>query len=182
MTLETIYYIGQTIAVFAILVSLIALWVQRRQTYSVEKSNAQRQLLDGCRSFFWSLSHDQALFEDVRYCLHRYGEADDFQKQRFSGWAFDILMMTEQAFYQHREKLINEAQFNGFTTGMIKVINTAGGRVWWEEARQLVSADFSKFLHGRYERDGASVPRWDEIQSHLRLPAGHDTGLQGSAP
>lgn len=40
MTLEAVYYVGQTIAVFAILISLIALRVQRRQTYSIEKSNA----------------------------------------------------------------------------------------------------------------------------------------------
>jgi len=40
MTLESIYYVGQTIAVFAILISLIALWVQRRQTYSVEIKRA----------------------------------------------------------------------------------------------------------------------------------------------
>jgi hypothetical protein len=66
--------------------------------------------------------------------------------------------------------------------GMIMLINTPGGRVWWEEARQLVSADFSKFLHGRYERDGASVPRWDAIQTHMRLPAGQDTGNEGAAP
>jgi len=171
MTLETIYYIGQTIAVFAILISLVALWFQRRQTYSVEKSNAQRQLLDGCRSFFSSLSHDPALFEDVRHCLHHYERADDFKKQRFWGWAFDILMMTEQVFYQHREKLINEAQFNGFTNGMIMIINMPGGRQWWEEARQLISRDFSEFLHARFEKDGPSLPRWDAVQKNMALPA-----------
>jgi len=170
MSLESIYYVGQTIAVFAILISLVALWFQRRQTYSIEKSNAQRQLLDGCRSFFWSLSYDETLFEDVRFCLHEYDDADDFKKQRFWGWAFDLLMMTEQVFYQNRERLISEAQFNGFTAGMILVINTAGGRQWWEEARQLVSKDFSDFLHQRFERDGASLPQWTDIQKNLRLP------------
>lgn len=168
MTLEAVYYIGQTIAVFAILISLIALWVQRRQTYSIEKSNAQRQLLDGCRAFFSSLSHDRELFEDVRACMQDYHGADDFQQQRFWGWAFDIVMMSEQVFYQHREKLINEAQFNGFTAGAIMVIKTPGGRQWWAQARQLVSKDFCEFLDQRFERDSADLPRWDDIQTSLR--------------
>ena len=171
MSLEAIYYVGQTIAVFAILISLIALWFQRRQTNSVERSSAQRQLLDGCRSFFWSLSYDRQLFEDVRECMHEYDDADDFKKQRFWSWAFDILMMTEQVFYQHREQLINEPQFNGFTNGMILILNTTGGRQWWEEARQLVSKDFSEFLHSRFERDGASLPKWTDLQKNMRLPA-----------
>ena len=43
MNLETIYYITQIIAVAAILISLVAIWFQMRQSTKIERAAAQRE-------------------------------------------------------------------------------------------------------------------------------------------
>jgi len=45
MTLETIYYIGQTIAVAAILASLVAIYIQQRKDHEFAKAENQRKIL-----------------------------------------------------------------------------------------------------------------------------------------
>ena len=45
MNLESIYYVGQTVAVAAILASLFAIWFQMRQSQKMERAAAQRELL-----------------------------------------------------------------------------------------------------------------------------------------
>lgn len=42
MTLETIYYIGQTVAVGAILASLVAIYIQQRKDHAFAQAESQR--------------------------------------------------------------------------------------------------------------------------------------------
>ena len=44
MTLETIYYVGQTIAVVAILISLAAIWFQMKQTHDLARVDSSRNM------------------------------------------------------------------------------------------------------------------------------------------
>ena len=45
MSLESIYYIGQTIAVIAILGSLIAIWIQQMQTNRIARADMTERAL-----------------------------------------------------------------------------------------------------------------------------------------
>ncbi|PHR55275.1 MAG: hypothetical protein COA47_14115, partial [Robiginitomaculum sp.] len=49
MTLESIYYIGQTLAVLAILVSLLFLTFQTMQNTRAVRASSLQEVLDGCR-------------------------------------------------------------------------------------------------------------------------------------
>ena len=122
MQWDAIGAVGETVGALAVLITLIAIYFQIRQNQVLERESAQRNLLDQCRDYFNHLSSDQELFDDVRECLHEYSTADPFKKQRFFAWSFDLLFIVEQAYYQRREGLINEASFHGFTNGMLAVI------------------------------------------------------------
>lgn len=71
MTLEDINYAAQTIGVFLVLGSLIALYFQGRQTHSVELSSGQRDLLAQAREHLAVLRHDEQLFNAVTECLEK---------------------------------------------------------------------------------------------------------------
>ena len=58
MSLETVYYITQIVAVVAILASLVAIWFQMRQSQKMERAAAQRELLDRVSDFTRSFSFE----------------------------------------------------------------------------------------------------------------------------
>lgn len=60
MSLETIYYVTQIIAVAATLASLVAIWFQMRQAQKMERAAAERDLLDRVSSFSGNMTPAEA--------------------------------------------------------------------------------------------------------------------------
>lgn len=175
MTLESIYYIGQTVAVLAILISLIAIFFQMRQTQAIERANAQRELLIQTREWFAILSKDEGFFNDICECMQEYNTADRFKKQRFNCWAFNILLIIEQVFYQNQEGLMNDGSFNRFIQALLSVVRTTGGAQWWQEAYLIVGTDVGGYLTKRLEEEDDNIRPWDEILTFMHVPDASST-------
>ena len=160
--------IGEILGAIAVLVTLLAIYFQIRQSQVLERESAQRHLLEQSRSFMKSLSSDEGLFNDVRACLHDYSSQAPFLQQRFHGWGFDLLFIIEQAFYQHREGLINQSSFNGFTTAMLTIIKCPGGRQWWDSvARPLLGKEAGDYLQERVDEGLDEIPMFYELATFL---------------
>ena len=72
MTLETVYYITQIIAVGAILASLVAIYIQQRKDHALAKAENQREILMQVeRLTAPPTAHPKAL-ENIRACVMDY--------------------------------------------------------------------------------------------------------------
>ena len=160
--------IGEILGALAVLITLIAIYFQIRQSQVLERESAQRHLLEQSRSFMKSLSLDEQLFNDVRACLHDYSSQPPFLQQRFHGWGFDLLFIIEQAFYQHREGLINQSSFDGFTNAILSIIKCPGGRQWWDTvARPLLGREAGDYLQDQVDAGLDDIPMFYEIATFL---------------
>jgi len=75
MTLESIYYIGQTIAVLAILISLIFVGIQMRDGNRLARAQMHQQISDGFTQLlagldihedeFYEAMHDAKIYRDL---------------------------------------------------------------------------------------------------------------------
>lgn len=171
MTLESIYYIGQTVAVLAILASLVAIYFQLRQSQAIERATAQRELLKQSRELSMTQTIDEAYFNDICQCLQEYTNAKRFVKGRFHGFAFNWLFICEQVFYQNQNGLMNAVSFDAFMRSYLSLLRTPGGAQWWQSvAYRIVGRDISDYLNKRLAEDGDTIPPIDEILTFMRVP------------
>lgn len=175
MTLENIYYIGQTIAVIAILASLVAIYFQQRQSHVFERNSGHRDLLKQASEHFDYLRDDESLFEDVRNCLYEYDSTSPFRKHRFHAWCLNAFVVLDQANYQKRDGLMNDASHERFMSYGLAVLRTPGGRQWWAASQNLVNEDLFIYLSDRLSGKDAAGPSLFDLMPELRLEEAADS-------
>ncbi|MEM7730573.1 MAG: hypothetical protein AAF311_15120 [Pseudomonadota bacterium] len=146
MTLETIYYITQIIAVGLILASLIAIYIEQRKDHALARAEHQRELLANFKTLPEYLAEDRENLEAITACLQDFDGATPYQKAKFTYAAHLSVNSAEQALYMRNDKLISKAIFLGMLGIALQYLTTPGGRQWWNRVRLSYGADSRDLL------------------------------------
>ena len=166
MTLETIYYIGQTVAVGAILASLVAIWFQMRQSQKMERATAQRDLLDRVSMFTRSMTQDEAdLWLLGLHDLTGASSGVDFMMDKKTS---EFLLLTEAAFNMHNDGFFTDGTWTGIEGYMISILRTPGGQQYWDYKKNVIGFEISKHLTARMNALGPDIPTVFETQPYMQ--------------
>ena len=146
MTLETIYYIGQTIAVVAILISLVAIYFQQRQTHSLARAEHEREILAKWESAYDIITRDPDALKSVKICLQDYEGADPTQQAWFGYLMHIIINITERNVYLQRDKLARDGGFDDVKAVIRPFLAAPGGRQFWQRARLSYGVEVRQVL------------------------------------
>ena len=126
MTLENIYYVGQTIAVLAILLSLLAVNRQLQQSQKMERAAAQRYLL--LRVSEWGLmtgANDGDIDRFVQGMVEYDGA--DALTQLFMDKAFsEFVFVAESALNMRRDGFFSDCTWAGIEGATLGLLRTPG--------------------------------------------------------
>jgi len=161
MTLETIYYIGQTIAVGAILTSLVAIWFQMRKDHALARAENQREILAEARRYTELAATDPAALESIRKCYQDFEGASRQDQAVFFHLMHTGVNIAEMALYMQKDKLINDASYAGFEGAALLNLTTPGGRQYWQRARMVVGTDIREALDKALSERKDHPPVWD---------------------
>ena len=161
MTLETIYYIGQTIAVIAILASLVAIYIQQRKDHALARAEHQRQILSEVPRYFELAATNPAMLQSVRKCFVNFEGAYPQDQAVFVHFMHNAVNIAETALYMHKDKLINEASYVGFEGAVLMSLVTPGGKQYWQRARLAVGADIREALDKALAERKDTPPVWE---------------------
>ena len=170
MTLESLNLIAQIVGVLLIPASLIFVGMQMRQHHTIERGNAQRDILDQTREWWASCVADQETFDAFSAGLADFGSLSRYQQARFNALGFDLQHIVEGAFFQHRAGLINASSHEGYMIAYLAILNTPGGRQWWSLAAKVGNAELCNYLSARLAAEAASLPLWTDLLPFLRSP------------
>ncbi len=146
MTLETIYYIGQTIAVVAILVSLIAIWFQMKQTHDLARLESSRNMwiyVSERMTTFVDDSEKAAFFHQALYTT---SDITDAQKTRFYLLMSSLLMMFENGYTMHHEGMMEDHFWPRMRQSLRDFIAPPRAQRWWEIARRRSFSESTAFV------------------------------------
>jgi hypothetical protein len=138
MTLESIYYIGQTVAVIAILGSLIGVIVQMRQANRLARaqltSSSQDLIADHTRYVVennaFSKIYHQAMFTSKRLT--------DVECTRYISWVEKGLMNLERVYNLHRNHLVEPDIVRRLEATMVWQLQISPlSRAGWEANKAL---------------------------------------------
>ena len=171
MTLETIYYITQIIAVLAILASLIAIISEQRRTNQIERGKTESERANQLSEHVWNVTRDEDTLHSIRICLLEHDTAHPNDQAKFMAYMTNVMEIAGQAFYQNKNGLIAPSSFVGVFNYCIANLRMPGGRQWWEVVGVSTwQADIVAYVNERLENTEDGIPPITDIFPYLRLP------------
>ena len=171
MTLEDLSLIAQIASVLLFPASLVFVGMQMRQTHAIERGNAQRDLLNQTREWWMICVSDEAMFDSFCKGMADYRGMSRLDQARFSTLGYNLFHIVEGVFLQDRDKLLADAMSEGYYMAFLSIINTAGGRQWWDEASKVGNAEVCRYLSARLIAEAATLPLWTDLNPFFRIPA-----------
>ncbi|MEP3051923.1 MAG: hypothetical protein ABJP48_04180 [Erythrobacter sp.] len=166
MNLEEIYYIGQTIAVVAILGSLLAIWFQMRQSQKMERASAQREILQRTAEFARSFQREEV--DPFVLGLHEWDGAAYEARFVTDGKIAEFLFLAEAAFYLHKDGFFNTGTLAGIEGYLISMLRARGGQQYWAFKQHRIGPDYVAYLNARIEATSEDTPTFFEAEPHFR--------------
>lgn len=136
MILENIYYIGQTIAVVAIVATLLALLWQGRQTNRIARADLTLNLWVEAGAANYALMDSPEKAEFMQRALFGATPLSDAEKTRFGNLMGYVVGMYEGAFMLSKRGLIESAAYER-SSGLVRLyFESARVRKWWKTRRE----------------------------------------------
>jgi hypothetical protein len=168
MTLSDLAALGEAIGGVAVLITVLYLAYQFRQTTILERTAGQRDLLSKARDWVELTTTHPELVEVLRNALNDWNSATPEEQERANGWMLSAALQAEQALYMWREKLINEQSYNGFINVVVAIARTPGGAEWWQYARNALGKDISQLVDDELRVAPSDAPNWLDVFPHLK--------------
>ncbi|MBT8472305.1 MAG: hypothetical protein HKN14_08475 [Marinicaulis sp.] len=146
MTLENIYYIGQTIAVIAILASLGAIWVQMRQANRLAKLESTRMIWADAMVMLRSQVEDKEKADFLQRALFAGGEISDAEKTRLYLILASMFVGMENGFAMEQSGMIDDNFWPRMRASTHDYLKPERGRRWWAVARKRTFAPNPAFV------------------------------------
>ncbi|OFX04009.1 MAG: hypothetical protein A3E78_01050 [Alphaproteobacteria bacterium RIFCSPHIGHO2_12_FULL_63_12] len=172
MTLENIYYVGQTVAVVAILMSLLAVVWQMRQSQKMERAAAQRDLLLRVSEWGRMLSANEGDIDRFVQGLVEYDRADALT-QLFMDKAFsEFVFVAESALNMRRDGFFSDGTWAGIEGAALGLLRTPGGKQWWVYGQQVIGSEIVEHLKKRLTEIPEGAPTfldfWPSYRNRLK--------------
>ncbi|MEL6827738.1 MAG: hypothetical protein AAFN91_15935 [Pseudomonadota bacterium] len=161
MTLETIYYITQIIAVGAILASLGAIYIQLRKDHALARSERQQEILNVTNSVYEYLACQSGVVKSVRLCFQDYERASPEAQVEFGYLIHRGLNLAQQAAYMRDDKLIEDNLYSSAFGLVLMYLNTPGGREYWKRVRLSYTENMRTAIDTALKTPKDIAPIWD---------------------
>lgn len=147
MSLEQVFYLSQSVAAVAVVISIIYLAHQVRQGERVQRAMMQQGRADRTSHAAISLA-DPAL---VR--VFQKGAAGDpaLTREEFAQWMMICrsgFLSAEDSFLQHQAGLLAESTFESYVAGLCYYMAMPGMRAAWQVSSGQFGREFRDFVDG----------------------------------
>lgn len=147
MTLAELSSLTGAISAISVLISLLFLKIQIRQS---EKN--QRALIQQGRAGRSVEIAMRLMAADFAEAYHRCTNGDpnvsEIQLVQFIGYCRAIFLGAEDSFLQHRERLLDNLAFSSFTKSLRGLLMSPGIRSAWAITRDSYESEFVDFVEG----------------------------------
>jgi len=167
MNWDAIGAIGELLGSTVVLVTLIAIWFQMRQSAKMERAAAQRDVLDRVTQFAKGLN-EAGQTDALLLTLHDYHAASTQARMSAESHLFEFAFVTESALNMHRDGFFSEGTWAGIEGVMLGMLRTPGGAVWWQHARMMLGFEIARHLDRRLAEIDPATPTYLEISQTNR--------------
>jgi len=142
MTLETLYFITQIVAVGAILISLVFVGIQMRDANRLARAQMHHQIADGFTQLMQLVVDDSDDFFEAFYSAEAYQRLNRSKLETFNARQLAAWKYYENVYYQHKNGFVADEYWQSTTRLMVVLINREGIRYWWDARKNTFALEF----------------------------------------
>jgi len=163
VSLEQAAYLSQVIAGVAVLASLLFVGVQIRQNTRSQKVVAVNSLTAAIAAINVPAMESPALGEALSSVFQNWDTATREQRIVAHFFLFSFFKLSESAWYQRRNEVLDEQQWIGWETLLRSMYHTEGVKNgWWQYRKNAYSPEFQAHL-ARSEKPAAEIGSYSEL-------------------
>jgi hypothetical protein len=170
LNIETLGNLGEFIGSIAVLITLVYIALQTRQTVTATKQQGNSDLLTRRHDLMRPLTNDRD-FIDVfsRGCARE--QMDSIDAQRFTSFGINLTAHVQDAYINYKAGLIDEDVWEAERALLLVFLSQPGFHDWWQHGRQYVTPEFSRLME---ETPTPNMVLYDpETRSWSRPEGGH---------
>ena len=174
MTLEEIYYIGQTIAVLLVFGSLVVLIVQVRKANQLAREAANHAQSEGLQAISRALFEATGMAGVWERGTRDLASLDDEERVRFIAFTTYTLRIWEDLHLQYLRGQVADDLWNSHLRLLSSIQNLPGFKDAWEIRRATFSPLFQKLYDGNKNAWTIGEPYGRELpnkQAHVQTEA-----------
>jgi len=146
LTLENIYFIGQSIAALAIVVSLIYVGVQVRQNTSATQTASAQAYVTANNEIVGLINSSPKLADVLHQGANGLSVMKDGDLIRFMAF-HDLVFISFQSFHlQWKKGTLDAALWVTYKQAFIGLLQQKGQQEWWTERRHWFNSEFQDYV------------------------------------
>ncbi len=153
MNWEAISAIGQVVGAIAVVISLVYLTHEVRNSARATRLSSMRSLSDAINLYFKTVAEDSDLAELWFRGIHDF-ESIKGALMRFSSLMDYLFRIYEDMYYQHLEGHLDARVWEGFEAIMRDFNAYPGIQAWWRSRSHWFSQQFRQFIADRQAAAG----------------------------
>jgi hypothetical protein len=161
MSLAELGALGDLIASFGVIATLIFLALQMRQNTKAVRLSTSHAVTAELQGMFSLLASDQGLAEVLVEAGHR-SELKGSTRVRYWTFTSNLLRIYENAYLLKRENSISEAHWSGMTRLMIDYKSMTAFPEYWEDRKHWLSDEFRAYMDAEIilapPKPGVTIP------------------------
>ena len=158
MNLESIYYIGQPVAVAANLASLFAIWFQMRQSQKMARAAAQRELLWRVSEWSRQINSVNENSDNFNRGLLEYESSDASVQSIINGVLSEFVFICESALNMRNDGFFSDGTWAGIEGATLALLRTPGGQQWWGYSQHFIGSEIVERLNARLKEIDPDFP------------------------
>lgn len=161
MNWDALSAVADVIGVLLVVVSLVYLAIQVRQSNQMALAESERELLENWANAVAGISADDRTTDIFLRGLDDFESLSNLEKTRFSVIMQRLINTYIAAVRMDAKSLVDSKEVNIFGDICLAMILTPGGRQWWE----IIGPFFTvhEQFNERIAREGDTFPTWTDM-------------------
>ncbi len=163
MTIQEWGALGELVGGVAVIVTLIYLAVQTRQTRRAAAAHAPEWISDGFQRWLLSLRQDSDFTRIFRSALHDWNALPANDQARVHYVCAEMIIHLDAVLTLHKQGLLGDEHARAWVDNSLGLLITPGGKAWFSDTRFLYSPQVRGELERRLQEPASLPPAWTTI-------------------
>lgn len=145
MNIQTLGNLGEFIGSIAVLVTLVYLAIQTKQSVKTAQQRSHSDILSRRQKLMMLITEDRDFIEVwAKGCSRQ--PMDSIDAQRFTSFAISFLSHTQDTYIQYKAGLIDKEVLEAEESIMAVSFTQPGFLDWWEHGQQFLIPEFARHM------------------------------------
>ena len=146
LSLEQIYFISQTIAAAAVIISLIYVGIQLRQNTETTRLSAAQAFADMDNAFVSIINTSLTLAEILHRGSNDISNLEGGERIQFEAFHDQAFISMQACYFQWQIDALDNRLWNTFKRAMLDLLAHPGIKQWWKSRLHWWDKDFIEYV------------------------------------